>query len=85
MTMDNVDAFPQSDGSQVWKERKEVRQGGRRGYCGKWYVVHLETGGQPSYTHSVRGVTVGYHDDLCRSDENKTKRAKLVSPYDPYA
>ena len=85
MTMDGVDTFPQSDGSQVWKERKEVRQGGRRSYCRKWYVVHLETGGQPSYSHSVWGVTMGNHDDLCRSDEHSTNRAKVISPYGPYA
>jgi hypothetical protein len=85
MAMDDVDTFPQSDGSQIRKERKEVRQGGRRSYCRKWYVVHLETGGQPSYSHSVRGATMGYHDDLCRSDENAASTVKVISPYGPYA
>ena len=44
MAMDDVDTFPQSDGSQVRKERKEVGQGGRGSYRGERYVVHLETG-----------------------------------------
>ena len=48
-------------------------------------MVHLETGGQPPYSHSVRGVTMGNNDDLCRSDKNATNRAKVVSPYGPYA
>ena len=85
MTMDDVDTFPQSDGSQVWKERKEVGQGGRRSYCRKRYVVHLETGGQPSYSHSVWGVAMGDHYDLCRNDENAISRAKVISPYGTYA
>jgi len=73
MTMDDVDTFPQSDGSQVWKERKEVGQGCRGSYRGKWYVVHLETRGQPSYADSVWGMTVTYDDDLWRDDENTIK------------
>ena len=85
MAMDDVDTFPQSDGSQVREERKEVRQGSRGSYCGKWYVVHLETGGQPSYAHSVRGMTMSYDDDLYRYDKNRINRTKPILPYDPYA
>ena len=70
MTMNDLDAFPQSNGSQIRKECEKVRQGGRRGYCGKWYVVHFETGGQPPNAHPVWGVTMGYDDDLCGDDED---------------
>lgn len=65
MTMNDVDTLSQSDGSQVREERQEVRQGSRGSYRGKWYVVHLEAGGQPSYAHSVRRMTMGYDNDLC--------------------
>ena len=84
MAMDDVDTFPQSDSSQVWKERQEVGEGGRRSYCRKWYVVHLETGGQPSYSHPVRRVTMGNHDDLRRSGENVITGVKVISPCGPY-
>ena len=71
VAMDDVDTLPQSDGSQVWKERKEIRQGCRGSYCRERYVVHLETGRQPSYTNSVWRVTVAYDDDLCQGDEDR--------------
>jgi len=76
MAMDDVDTFPQSDSSQIRKERQEVRQGCRGSYRGKRYVVHLETRRQPSYAHSVRRVTVGYDDDLCRGGEKHNKSSK---------
>lgn len=62
--MDDIDVFPQGDGSEVWKKRKEVGQRSRGSYCGKWYVVHLEAGGQPTYADPVWGMTVAYDNDL---------------------
>ena len=73
MAMDDVDTFPQCDSSQIRKERQEVRQGCRGSYCRKWYVVHFETGRQPSYAHSIRKVTVCYDNDLYCGSEDHSK------------
>jgi len=70
VTVNDVNTFPQSDGSQVREERKEVWEGGRGSYCGEWYMIHLEAWGQPSYTHSVRRMTVADDNDLYRGGEN---------------
>ena len=85
MTVDDIDTFPQRDGSEIWKERKEVGEGGRGSYCGEWYIVHLETGGQPPYAHPVRRVTMTYDYDLLQGDESMIGREKVGLPYGPSA
>ena len=64
MSVDEGYVLPKDDCAEIRKKREEIRKSRRGDEGGEGDVIHFERWQQPADSHTVRRMTMGYHNDL---------------------